>query len=642
MSVLNRRMFNKGGKVSSRGVGITSGLDTPKRGLVDGPGSYSGVLDRYNENLELLKQTGMFSPQPKPRFLDIYGPSLQTFFGALAAGKSDAPGPVGRTTDIIGQALMASAPGMAQASALRRQIESQDPDEKLKQTALNLALDADAEKEKFTGKESFRAKVPVFNEEGEQTGTVVRTLTRFVSDQGNLQFRDQNNQTITNFEPFYKKDTFEGPDGYQYQIEDDGTATILEGQGAADTNVQMFKGADGLQYMVRVNPNDANDVKAVLIPGQPEVEKDPFTFKGPDGYTYILNSSNNAEIIPGQGAPDKPIKTFKGTDGRTYILDEETRQAVLIPGQPEAEEDLEMFEGPNGIQYKVIDGEAVKIPGQEKERAERPTTALFFNEKFKSPSNPTGIVSAQFEYDEARDRYRYTYEDEDGNIKNLPMVGSIEIGISGPFKDFESTVVKTQGLLANKEINSRKAISAINSAIEFVQANPDSNTITSGVAAFTNEVRAEIVAGLRAIGKGNITSPEVLNPSTYQSTFEELGITDRVRQSKFLDLAYVVAAAREQTGKALSDKDLDRFIQIIGGDSANFPTVARTLENLKLTLATEYATEHNVYANMYEGINPVANDYVLKPIGVTDEDLVDPFSLNSDFSSIAEEVDRDE
>ena len=45
---------------------------------------------------------------------------------------------------------------------------------------------------------------------------------------------------------------------------------------------------------------------------------------------------------------------------------------------------------------------------------------------------------------------------------------------------------------------------------------------------------------------------------------------------------------------------------------------------------------------MYEGINPVANDYVLKPIGVTDEDLVDPFNLNSDFSSIAEEVDRDE
>ena len=41
MSVLQRRLFNRGGSVA-RGTGITSGLATPKRGYVDGPGSYSG------------------------------------------------------------------------------------------------------------------------------------------------------------------------------------------------------------------------------------------------------------------------------------------------------------------------------------------------------------------------------------------------------------------------------------------------------------------------------------------------------------------------------------------------------------------------------------------------------------------------
>ena len=45
MSVLKRRMFNRGGMVTSRGTGITSGLDTPKRGYVDGPGSYAGIED---------------------------------------------------------------------------------------------------------------------------------------------------------------------------------------------------------------------------------------------------------------------------------------------------------------------------------------------------------------------------------------------------------------------------------------------------------------------------------------------------------------------------------------------------------------------------------------------------------------------
>ena len=41
--VLRRPMF-RGGYVDSEGTGITSGLDTPKRGLVDGPGGYAGEL----------------------------------------------------------------------------------------------------------------------------------------------------------------------------------------------------------------------------------------------------------------------------------------------------------------------------------------------------------------------------------------------------------------------------------------------------------------------------------------------------------------------------------------------------------------------------------------------------------------------
>jgi len=49
-------MFRKGGRVDSRGTGITSGLDTPKRGLVDGPGGYAGdVVESYKEKLARLK-----------------------------------------------------------------------------------------------------------------------------------------------------------------------------------------------------------------------------------------------------------------------------------------------------------------------------------------------------------------------------------------------------------------------------------------------------------------------------------------------------------------------------------------------------------------------------------------------------------
>ena len=43
-NILRRPMFRRGGAVESKGQGITSGLDTPKRGLVDEPGKYSQTL----------------------------------------------------------------------------------------------------------------------------------------------------------------------------------------------------------------------------------------------------------------------------------------------------------------------------------------------------------------------------------------------------------------------------------------------------------------------------------------------------------------------------------------------------------------------------------------------------------------------
>jgi len=50
--ILNRPMFRGGGKVSSYGNGIATGLAdggmASKRGLVDGPGGYAGEIDRYD------------------------------------------------------------------------------------------------------------------------------------------------------------------------------------------------------------------------------------------------------------------------------------------------------------------------------------------------------------------------------------------------------------------------------------------------------------------------------------------------------------------------------------------------------------------------------------------------------------------
>ena len=46
-NLYKRPMFRKGGSAEG---GITSGLSTPKRGMVDGPGSYAGI--DMNQNVE--------------------------------------------------------------------------------------------------------------------------------------------------------------------------------------------------------------------------------------------------------------------------------------------------------------------------------------------------------------------------------------------------------------------------------------------------------------------------------------------------------------------------------------------------------------------------------------------------------------
>ena len=65
---LKRPMFRMGG---STGTGITSGLDTPKRGLVDGPGKYSQTMPTM---AELVTQT---RESITPEVLSAYQPYFE-------------------------------------------------------------------------------------------------------------------------------------------------------------------------------------------------------------------------------------------------------------------------------------------------------------------------------------------------------------------------------------------------------------------------------------------------------------------------------------------------------------------------------------------------------------------------------------
>jgi len=84
MSVLGRKLFNRGGQVSSRGVGITSGL-VP--------------VQKFQKGGRVSK-------------LEALSPALLDLGGRLLAGKS-LQGGVGGGLDVVGQALSGSAPSFA-------------------------------------------------------------------------------------------------------------------------------------------------------------------------------------------------------------------------------------------------------------------------------------------------------------------------------------------------------------------------------------------------------------------------------------------------------------------------------------------------------------------------------------------------
>jgi len=138
MSVLNRKLFSRGGKVSSRGVGITSGLvDQPVQKFSNG-----GLAEKYRENLEMLKGLDLF-PETKPvSKLQAFSPALIKLGAGLMSGRS-LQGGLGGGLDILGQSVAGASPEIQRATQTILEDKAKDPDAALRETALSLALKDD-------------------------------------------------------------------------------------------------------------------------------------------------------------------------------------------------------------------------------------------------------------------------------------------------------------------------------------------------------------------------------------------------------------------------------------------------------------------------------------------------------------------
>ena len=145
MAILNRKLFNRGGPVSSRGVGITSGL--VPRYKHGGSISEHTTKEKFVDNMEMLKGLNLFQPQTfdakenmTPYLLDL---------SARLLGGTSKRGGIGGALEIGGQAVGGANPLLSKALQNKREFEATDQEAPLKQMALQMALEK-GEKPQYT------------------------------------------------------------------------------------------------------------------------------------------------------------------------------------------------------------------------------------------------------------------------------------------------------------------------------------------------------------------------------------------------------------------------------------------------------------------------------------------------------------
>ena len=120
--VMKRPMFRVGGPTSG-GTGITSGLDTPKRGLVDGPGEYSKTYEEYRDAIGPAFQKSRTGLENR---MGSIGPMAA--YSAIAGGALEDVHSIGDIFKAFGkpEVLQSVMGGMSAKNELQSKIDAVD------------------------------------------------------------------------------------------------------------------------------------------------------------------------------------------------------------------------------------------------------------------------------------------------------------------------------------------------------------------------------------------------------------------------------------------------------------------------------------------------------------------------------------
>ncbi len=132
--------------------------------------------------------------------------------------------------------------------------------------------------------------------------------------------------------------------------------------------------------------------------------------------------------------------------------------------------------------------------------------------------------------------------------------------------------------LVSKRSFTEKAIGLSGKAVEVLVSNPAAIGTSGAIARATNSILAQ---GRNILSLAGLTKPDpvLLDPKRYTDAFRSVGIRDLGGKNSRLVSLYVAiafasaAADADSTGRAVSDKDIERFIRRVGGNAQD-PNVA--------------------------------------------------------------------
>lgn len=165
-------------------------------------------------------------------------------------------------------------------------------------------------------------------------------------------------------------------------------------------------------------------------------------------------------------------------------------------------------------------------------------------------------------------------------------------------------------------------------AMDFIDKNRDANTFMANVATIGAGLLQEAGALARFLG----VPTETVDPSAYASVFKELNIDNAGLQSLLTGLAYQAASANDVRGNGASNRDVERFMRMIGGNYSNPDSIMASLEQTVNMINSGYANEYqSLYGKPFEGDLGVPQFSGQQDGGLTPEERAELEQLRSEL-----------